>query len=216
MNKERSKKNSIAIDLTYSPAKIAISHNGDCRIFENPNLKGGADLLCWIAKILDENDLQISDISEWTIGAGPGAFSQLRILSAEIAGLTFRKPSIKCRAIPSGAAFASVFDKNEINFTVVYQFMKNTITLCRFQKKGMNCKLISVESVKSLELCDFRNEEKPLICSTKFKGKSDFPYLRIVEKYPIDALLTINPNFWDRTSLSKLIYGKPPAVKNNN
>ncbi len=211
----------VAIDLSYAPARMLVSRSGvpsEAAIMEHESgeIRTGADLLGWISGVLDRHGLQVCDVGAWTIGMGPGAFSQIRMLSATVQGLTFDNDSVKVRGLPSGMAFASALPEDEIEFSVIYQHMKNTIIACNFKKKGPECipsGVFSSDGIPALP-CEIRRSEKIVVCG----NTSKIPDLKLLEdrivsleKYPVRGLLSVNPGSWSRESLRHPVYARPAA-----
>ncbi|HRR05914.1 MAG TPA: hypothetical protein P5105_01415 [Victivallales bacterium] len=206
---------SIAIDISYQPACLALSFNrlfDKAIVYENSDIKNGFDLLSWISNVIKENRIEINDISEWTIGSGPGAFSQIRMLSVEIQGLTFGR-NTSCRGIPSGMAFASIIPEKKCRYSVIYQYMKNLPIISNFKKDNFNCSLTDIFAGRNFENYNFDDSDIIFVC-----GDYDNKFLiekkiKIVRNFPISGLLMLNPTFWERESLKELIYVRPPAIK---
>lgn len=60
-----------------------------------------------MAEILDAHKISFSDISEWSVGGGPGSFTGLRIASSFVLGLIYGKSDIKARCVSTSAAIAA-------------------------------------------------------------------------------------------------------------
>ena len=59
----------------------------------------GAKLPVWVADELEKRGMSLADIGRWTVGAGPGSFTGLRLAAALVAGWCFGRPH-SCRAVP--------------------------------------------------------------------------------------------------------------------
>jgi len=221
MSSSISRNAGVAIDLSYAPARMLVSRSGvppEAAITEHESaeVRTGADLLGWISGVLDRHGLRVCDVGAWTIGMGPGAFSQIRMLSATVQGLTFDNDSVKARGLPSGTAFAPALPEDEIEFSVIYQHMKNTIIACNFKKKGSECTpsgVFSSDEISTLQ-CEIRRSGKIVVCG----DSTNIPGLKILEdrivsfeKYPVRGLLSVNPGAWSRESLRHPVYARPAA-----
>ncbi len=60
-----------------------------------------------IQQLLTEHSLDFNDISEWSVGAGPGSFTGLRIASAFVMGLTDSREDVRVRSVSTAAMFAA-------------------------------------------------------------------------------------------------------------
>ncbi|MBR7156339.1 MAG: hypothetical protein IKD22_05845 [Lentisphaeria bacterium] len=59
-----------------------------------------------IADTLAAHALDIGTISRWTIGAGPGSFTFLRLVAALVAGWCYGKEEVRFRCVPGAIALA--------------------------------------------------------------------------------------------------------------
>ena len=83
-----------------------------------------------ICETLEEYDLLYEDITDWSVGAGPGSFTGLRIAAAFAAGLTFRKDEVRIRGVSSAAALAHTLYEPDRNVLALYDGRKNEILAC--------------------------------------------------------------------------------------
>ncbi|MBO5822703.1 MAG: hypothetical protein J6R86_06800 [Lentisphaeria bacterium] len=60
----------------------------------------------FVAAELKKIDLQISDITRWTVGSGPGSFTFLRLVAALAAGWKFANDAMSFRSVPGALALA--------------------------------------------------------------------------------------------------------------
>ncbi len=64
-----------------------------------------------MAELLAAHGLTFTDISQWSVGAGPGSFTGLRIASSFIMGLTFGKEdTVRTRCVSTAAMIAAQAD----------------------------------------------------------------------------------------------------------
>ena len=92
------------------PGKFAFALFDDGKkILENIREMHGRDAAVIpgiIADTLAEKSLTIGDISRWTIGAGPGSFTFLRLVAALVAGWCYGKDNVAFRCVPGAIALA--------------------------------------------------------------------------------------------------------------
>ncbi|HPN84745.1 MAG TPA: hypothetical protein PK821_05345 [Victivallales bacterium] len=212
---------SVAVDLSYSPGKMALAMKSEGELdlieFSREDVKNGANLLDWISSSLSEKAVNISEVDDWTIGTGPGAFSQLRMLSATILGIKFSDLSIRARGLPSGSVFSSLFSESNADFSVLYHMMKNIFVLNSFRKNGDECVLLKTSSASSIsELRDDILKSSTTFALVKNGETLELGDLgakiRLLKDYPVKELIFLNPIFWDSASISDLIYARPAAV----
>ena len=74
----------------------------------------GAKLPVWVADELAKHGMTLAEIGRWTVGAGPGSFTGLRLAAALVAGWCFGRPH-SCRAVPGvlGVAAAAGMECGE-------------------------------------------------------------------------------------------------------
>ncbi len=60
-----------------------------------------------MAELLRKHNLDFAGICQWSVGAGPGSFTGLRIAAAFILGLTFGKEDIQTRCVSTSAMIAA-------------------------------------------------------------------------------------------------------------
>ncbi len=224
MNANNPPRASVAIDLSYLPARLAIAVQGEAKTSEiieynSTEIRNGANLLKWISESLKMSDLHLEDIENWTIGSGPGAFSQIRMLSAITLGLSLKMKKMKIRGLASGSAFSSLFPHENTQFSVLYQLMKNIIVLSSFQKNGENCKLLKISATENLT--NIKNEirdAKHIVALAQQKETIPLDMLTLNDKiiypnvFPVKELIKLNPDSWDPSSVTDLIYARPPAI----
>ena len=73
------------------------------RIFPPRNASG---LPGWLAEQLKKKGLTPEDVSEWSVGSGPGSFTGLRVAASLIMGLGFGRPALRRRGVSTAAALA--------------------------------------------------------------------------------------------------------------
>lgn len=83
-----------------------------------------------IREILEEHNLFYEDITDWSIGVGPGSFTGLRIAAAFAAGLTFRKDGVRIRGVSSAAALAHTLYEPDRPVLTLYDGRKNEVLAC--------------------------------------------------------------------------------------
>ena len=67
----------------------------------------------FVANELQKLDLKINDVSNWTIGSGPGSFTFLRLVAALAAGWKFADSSMNFRCVPGALALAGAGALND-------------------------------------------------------------------------------------------------------
>ncbi|MBQ9771803.1 MAG: hypothetical protein IJW23_08270 [Lentisphaeria bacterium] len=96
-----------ALDFSWGEAAFAMMQ-GEKLLVRKNHLFSGHDasrLPEWIAESAAKAG-GVDRIQDWTIGAGPGSFSGLRIASAYVMGLAYGKENVRVRGISTAAAMA--------------------------------------------------------------------------------------------------------------
>ena len=97
-----------ALDFSWGEAAFAMMRGEHLLVRENHLFSGhdASRLPEWIAEAAAKGG-GVDTIQEWTVGAGPGSFSGLRIASAYVMGLAYGNDKIKVRGISTAAAMAA-------------------------------------------------------------------------------------------------------------
>jgi len=209
---------SAALDCSGYQVALAIAITDKQKIvFKNYKFFKGRDsasLLNWIFENLEENNIDIKNIKEWTVGSGPGSFTGMRIASAIVLGFAFDNKQIRTRTIPTALAIAFSYQNDKI--AILYDAKKNELVLFKVENiknnqtsqniisdlKNLqkNCKLIALKSDK-IAIEKMANANCAILENITF-----------IEHIPIENLLFINYDNW-KCDLTELIYIRPAVHK---
>jgi len=95
-------------DYSWQEASFALcDENGkllleEFQVFPPRNASG---LTAWMSGLLAKHRLTLNDISEWSVGCGPGSFTGLRVAASLVMGLCFGR-DIRRRAVSTASALA--------------------------------------------------------------------------------------------------------------
>jgi tRNA threonylcarbamoyl adenosine modification protein YeaZ len=98
-----------SLDLSGSEAVFALQRIGDGAIIceESKPMRGrtASGMAPWILELLAANGAAPGSVVRWTVGAGPGSFTGMRLAAAFVAGLTAGK-EVETRCVPTAVALA--------------------------------------------------------------------------------------------------------------
>ncbi len=93
-----------AIDLSGKSAAFALADNDGALVIDAVRPMRGreaAHLAGWILEELAARQLDLKDITCWTVGSGPGSFTGMRLAAALVTGWSFQRPEMHARCVPS-------------------------------------------------------------------------------------------------------------------
>lgn len=120
------------LDSGAGNAFLAVFNDGRELFCASTPMRGreGAALPLWVEKQLNGNGLKLEDIEKWSVGAGPGSFTGLRLAAALVIGWCYGKKS-SCRAVPGvfGVAAGAGITPNE-NICCLYDGRNREVIAC--------------------------------------------------------------------------------------
>ncbi|MDD3117941.1 MAG: hypothetical protein PHQ27_02060 [Victivallales bacterium] len=100
-----------ALDLSGAEAALAVMPIDETTVcfsaFRAMRGRGAALLLEWIENCLREHQLDLTAVTRWTVGSGPGSFTGLRLAAALVGGLIFGHHECVARTLPTAFALAA-------------------------------------------------------------------------------------------------------------
>lgn len=216
---------SAAVDFSGMEATFSVASVKDSRkeiINERTILKGSDSLylLKWMRDNLRQHNHQLTDIVEWTVGTGPGSFTGLRIVCSLILGLTYNKKQVKARGLPSAYAIAaSISESQDTDIAVLYGGRRNDALLYLIKQssdaRSMSTptppRLVNSEAqlTKDLSSCKRIAALETDRKSLEALAPTIVEKIRFVDHVPVEQLLKLNPDEWDRTALTHPQYIRP-------
>ncbi len=95
-------------DYSWQEASFALSDAAGSILLEEHQEfppRNASGLPGWLEGILAKKGLNLNDISEWSVGSGPGSFTGLRVAAAFVLGLSFRR-DVRKRGVSTAGAMA--------------------------------------------------------------------------------------------------------------
>ncbi len=120
---------SAGFDFSSSNAVFAVVDSEKGVLFDRAIPMPGRDASSLPGKMSDillEFNLTFEDITSWSVGAGPGSFTGLRIAAAFVEGLAFRK-EVRTRGVSSAAGLAHTLFAPDGPVLALYDGRKNEI-----------------------------------------------------------------------------------------
>ena len=116
-------------DYSCAEAAFAVLDENDQVVFDEYltlQNRNAAELPLWLESTLADHKLTLNDITEWSVGAGPGSFTGLRLASSFVMGIAFRR-NVKRRCVSTASAIASTAKLTDQHVLTLYDGKKNEI-----------------------------------------------------------------------------------------
>ena len=95
-------------DYSWQEASFALCDEQGNLLLEEYHVfppRNASGLTAWMSGLLAGHQLALNDISEWSVGSGPGSFTGLRVAASLVMGLCFGH-EIRRRAVSTASAMA--------------------------------------------------------------------------------------------------------------
>ena len=211
---------SAALDFSGPEAAFAVADPAGSIIINAYSPMRGRDsssLSPWMLSLLHEKKLELTDISRWTVGSGPGSFTGLRLAAAFVSGLTFNRENIVCRCVPTAQVIAeAALPQPGDRIAVLHDGRNQELllfgTVCGDDGRCRptdDVKVLNADSPKPDEYDRFAAPERDLAAIEQYLGTNIIEKTTPVLHPPVDRLLSA-PGEWDN-DLTKLVYIRPAA-----
>jgi tRNA threonylcarbamoyl adenosine modification protein YeaZ len=211
---------SAALDFSGPEAAFAVA-NADGKVIVNAfNPMRGRDsssLAPWLIQLLKEKNLEVVQITRWTVGSGPGSFTGLRLAAAFVSGLTFDRKNVVCRCVPTAQVMAEKATPAPNDKIAVLHDGRNQELLLfgaicgddgRCEPSG-DVEVLNQESVIPEGYSHFAAPERDIPAIEKCLGSEIISQITPIAHPPVDRLLSA-PGAWDN-DLTQLVYIRPAA-----
>ena len=123
-----------AIDLSGATAALAVADASGLvlrRSFCPMRGRDSAKLAPWIQTELQAAGVSLEDVKYWTVGAGPGSFTGMRLAAALVQGWSFGRPEVHTRCVPTALAIAGAvaWPDRAANLSVLFDGRNREILL---------------------------------------------------------------------------------------
>lgn len=211
---------SAALDFSGPEAAFAVA-DADGRVIINAcNPMRGRDsssLAPWLTQLLHEQNLEITQITRWTVGSGPGSFTGLRLAAAFVSGLAFGREDVICRCVPTAQVMAEKTSPAPGDKIAVLHDGRNQELLlfgavCREDGRcepSGEVEVISTGDRIPPGYTHFAAPERDIIAIEKCLGSDIISQITPISHPPADELLSA-PGAWDN-DLTQLVYIRPAA-----
>lgn len=95
-------------DYSWQEASFAVCDEKGNLLLEEFHVfppRNASGLTAWMSGLLARHQLTLNEISEWSVGSGPGSFTGLRVAASLVMGLCFGR-EIRRRAVSTASAMA--------------------------------------------------------------------------------------------------------------
>lgn len=169
-----------------------------------------------MAEILEKYQMNFSDITEWSVGGGPGSFTGLRIASSFVLGLIYGKTDVRARCVSTSAAIAASAGCDAEKVLVLFDGRKKELLAFGLAKTeqgycedGFQAVIRSAEDLQQItEYTQIVAAANDHIAAQNLLGEAFAGSIRKVEQVSALHLITWNPEKFDRP-LTDLLYLRP-------
>ena len=217
---------SAALDLSGDEAGFAVSEPNSGKIiieqFRPMTGRSSAILAPWIIELLSNHNLTLANISEWTVGSGPGSFTGMRLAAAMVEGFTLGH-AVKSRCVPSAIALAAYSNPGETT-AVIFDGRNRELLLFaveysatgQLQKSGAEIVFDATNAAEIFRQNHYNNItalQKDSIAIEKIIPSTIIPQLNYQAHIPVSELLCAHGDKWNN-DLTELCYIRPAVFTN--
>ncbi len=213
-----------AIDVSGHSAMFALADDGGSVLVDAACPMHGRDasrLACWISGELGAVRLTVSEITRWSVGAGPGSFTGMRVAAALVSGWSFQRQGVHVRCVPSSlipASSCGVVHEGAV-IGVCFDGRNSEVVLCEVVKRGGRLISSGIPAVWSAETARKelgRGERFDILCAPaddlealkRLLGDEIAVRFTVPRRLSAVALLRSDSQDFD-DDLTRLIYVRP-------
>ncbi len=207
-----------ALDLSGAEAALAVMPDGAAVpvlvAHREMRGRGAALLLEWIKECLAAQNIDLSRITRWTVGSGPGSFTGLRMAAALVGGLVFGQEDMVARTMPTafglaadcsaspGDGIATLFDGR--NHELLLFGVRKTVE--GLESDGVSRVIDAASAAETLgrypHMAAFVHDRTAIlkVLPPEMHGRICF-----IEHLPVDKMLSLPSDNWNN-DLTELVY----------
>ena len=210
-----------ALDLSGAEASFAVADldTGKVLIEEFRPMRGrdSAALLPWMNESIATIEQDLNDITEWTVGTGPGSFTGLRIVASLISGFAFQNETVKARTLPSIMSLAARYCQDGEKIASLHDGRRSEVLLFGMARQNGaivetgDTRVLATETELDDAKCRYGSftavaSEKAAI--VKSFGLDFANSVKYSEHLPVSELIFIESENWGE-ELTDLVYIRP-------
>jgi len=205
-------------DYSWSEASFALADEKGTVLLEDHILlppRNASGLPSWMEACLAKQNAHFTDITEWSVGIGPGSFTGLRLASSFVMGLTFRHGGVRSRGVSTAAALAMSASICAPRVLALFDGRRDELLAFGLRREDAyyvpdGChKVIGADSISLLDAYD------ALVCLAKdeaqirkIAGDANAEKLHCSEHLKASNLISASPGDFS-TTLKDLVYLRP-------
>ncbi len=205
-------------DYSWSEASFALADENGTVIFDEfiqlpPRNASG--LPSWMEECLKKHGAVFNDITEWSVGIGPGSFTGLRLASSFVMGLAFRRENVRCRGISTASALAATAGLEAQRVLALFDGRRDELLAFGLGNRNGSYEPDSFHAVLGKDSLNALSDFEAFVCLAKdeaqirrIAGDAVEEKLNPVEHLKASKLILASPGDFN-TTLKDLVYLRP-------
>ena len=156
-----------------------------------------------------------NDITEWSVGIGPGSFTGLRLASSFVMGLAFRRENVRCRGISTASALAATAGLEAQRVLALFDGRRDELLAFGLGNRNGSYEPDSFHAVLGKDSLNALSDFEAFVCLAKdeaqirrIAGDAVEEKLNPVEHLKASKLILASPGDFN-TTLKDLVYLRP-------
>lgn len=164
---------------------------------------------------LKKHGAVFNDITEWSVGIGPGSFTGLRLASSFVMGLAFRRENVRCRGISTASALAATAGLEAQRVLALFDGRRDELLAFGLGNRNGSYEPDSFHAVLGKDSLNVLSDFEAFVCLAKdeaqirrIAGGAVEEKLNPVEHLKASKLILASPGDFN-TTLKDLVYLRP-------